>query len=45
VHVAVATSAGTQARLLHLAGDRAAVREGTVLGALELVRDSIVDIG
>jgi nicotinamide-nucleotide amidase len=44
VHVAVATSAGTDARLLHLPGDRAAVREGTVLGALELVGDAIVDL-
>ena len=44
VHVAVATSAGTHARLLQLPGDRAAVREGTVRGALELVGEAIVDL-
>ena len=45
VHVAVASSAGTRARMLDLSGDRASVREGTVLGALELVADAIVDLG
>lgn len=38
VHVAVADAAGTVSRLLHLAGDRQAVRAGTVRAALQLVR-------
>jgi nicotinamide-nucleotide amidase len=43
VHVAVAASQGTRARLLRLGGDRSAVRAATAQAALALVGDAIVD--
>ena len=39
VHIACAHPAGEEHRLLHLAGDRAAVRAGAIDAALVLVRD------
>ena len=39
VHIACAHPAGEEHRLLHLEGDRAAVRAGAIDAALVLVRD------
>ena len=39
VHIACAHPAGEEHRLLHLGGDRAAVRRGTIDAAIALVRD------
>jgi PncC family amidohydrolase len=41
VHVAVAAPGATQARVLHLSGDRAQVRRDTARAALELVAEVI----
>jgi nicotinamide-nucleotide amidase len=43
VHVAVATPSGSRAELLHLTGDRPAVRAATTAAVLRLVVDAIVD--
>ena len=39
VHIACAHERGTEHRLLHLEGDRAQVRQGTIDAALALLRD------
>ena len=43
VYVAAAGPGGSRARLLHLSGDRRAVRDATAAAALELVADAIAD--